>query len=62
MTTLPRLTSMPRFIDYLNTLLKKYLDKYNFVRHHFALGYRTPVEIAYSNKVSNIGEQYENSI
>ncbi|WP_237698631.1 MULTISPECIES: transposase [unclassified Hydrogenobaculum] len=29
------------------SLLKKYIEKYNFVRPHCSLGYRTPAEVAY---------------
>jgi transposase InsO family protein len=42
-------------IDYLNNLLRKYIEKYNFVRPHYALGYMTPAEVAYGNKESNSG-------
>jgi hypothetical protein len=27
--------------------LKKYIEKYDFVRPHCSLGYRTPAEVAY---------------
>jgi Integrase core domain. len=40
-------------IDHLNSLLKKYIEKYNFVRPHYSLGYRTPAELAYGNSVKN---------
>ncbi len=30
-------------IDHLNNLLRKYIDKYNFIRPHRALDYRTPI-------------------
>ncbi|GAB6078483.1 integrase core domain-containing protein [Hydrogenobaculum acidophilum] len=43
-------------IDHLNNLLRKYIDKYNFIRPHWALDYRTPGEVAYGNeKVINSG-------
>jgi len=29
------------------SLLKKYIEKYDFVRPHCSLGYRTPAEVAY---------------
>jgi len=62
-------TSMPRFtieeelwfiegieysIDHLNNLLRKYIEKYNFVRPHYetvadlSLGYMTPAEVTTS--------------
>jgi Transposase and inactivated derivatives, IS30 family len=40
-------------IDHLNSLLKKYIEKYNFVRPHCSLGYRTPAEVAYGNGAKN---------
>ena len=40
-------------IDHLNSLLKKYIEKYNFVRPHYSLGYRTPAEVAYGNGIKN---------
>jgi transposase InsO family protein len=33
--------------------LKKYIEKYNFVRPHCSLGYRTPAEVAYGNGIKN---------
>jgi len=49
-------TSMPRNSKkclWHTSLLKKYIEKYNFVRptsiprFHYSLGYRTPAEVAY---------------
>jgi len=34
-------------IDHLNSLLEKHIEKYNFVRPHFSLGYIKPAEVAY---------------
>ena len=42
-------------IDHLNSLLEKYIEKYNFVRPHCSLGYRTPAEVAYGNGIKNSG-------
>ena len=34
-------------IDEMNRKLKKYVKKYNFIRPHGSLGYKTPIEIVY---------------
>jgi len=33
--------------------LEKYIEKYNFVRPHCSLGYRTPAEVAYKYATVN---------
>jgi len=47
-------------IDHLNSLLEKYIEKYNFVRPHCSLGYRTPAEVAYKYATVN-GNGIKNS-
>ena len=34
-------------IDELNRKLRRYLRIYNFIRPHYALGLKTPAELAY---------------
>ena len=34
-------------------LLEKYIEKYDFVRPNYSLGYRTPAEVAYGNGIKN---------
>ena len=49
-------TSMPRNskkCPWHTSLLEKYIEKYNFVRPHCSLGYRTPAEVAYGNSIKN---------
>ncbi|MFP3158427.1 MAG: integrase core domain-containing protein [Hydrogenobaculum sp.] len=40
--------------------MEKYIEKYNFVRPHYSLGYRTPAEVAYKYTTVN-GNGIKNS-
>jgi len=42
-------------VDHLNALLRRYIDKYNFVRPHYALGYRAPGKLVYPDKENKSG-------
>jgi len=56
-------TSMPRNSKkclWHTSILKKYIEKYNFVRPHCSLGYRTPAEVAYKH-VTVYGNGIKNS-